>query len=223
MKLNKFAGIGVGILLSASASAAVVVDSFTEDSFTLDTENSAVDANVDLAFAERRVSQINTEFAQSGTTMNSTLDAGSGSLSFSVDGTTTNQNRPLRLQLGYFQGGPYDISGYNAYEFDFQNISGTGFLIVELALAASDYSRPTIRVTLDSSGTVTVPFDSVNVESPISLDSFPATHITFEAESEQFSFVLDEVRVVPEPSSMLLLGIGISGLLTRRRMIRTIR
>lgn len=207
-----------GLTFCFPLEAAVVVDSFTEDSFELDSENSVVETSVDLAFANRRSSRINPEFGQPSTSMSSTLDTGSGNLSFSVDGTSNISSRPLDLRMSYSQGGPYDISGFSAYEFDFTSLSGSGFLIVELASSSSNYERLTTRIDLNSAGTLTVPFDSVNFGAGGSLDSFPATHFVFEAETEQFSFVLDEVRVVPEPSPMLLLGLGVSGLFIRRRV-----
>ena len=50
-----------------------------------------------------------------------------------------------------------------------------------------------------------------------SLDSFSVLRFIFEARSPEFSFTLDEIRLVPEPSAALLSLMAAASLLSIRR------
>jgi hypothetical protein len=136
-------------------------------------------------------------------------------LSFVVEGQPITTNR-LDLRIHYSQGGPFSILGYNAFEFDFSALTGTGALIVELGRGSAIYGPETHRIPLESPGLVSVPFSELNYGAGGSVEQFFAIHFVFEANTDQFSFTLDEIRLVPEPGSFQLAVLGLI-FLSRRR------
>ena len=99
-------------------------------------------------------------------------------------------------------------------------VSGTGFLVVELGGGtAAVYGPETNRITIDRAGLLTVPFSELNFGASGRIDNFTGLLFTFEAESENFSMTLDEIRAVPEPSAFVLTMFSVSILLRRRRLI----
>lgn len=153
-----------------------------------------------------------------GAVVTSTLDDSLDTLSFMVDGLSSIAARPLDLRLTYSQGGPFSILGYSAFEFDLSALTGSGFLIVELGSATDVYGPATNRIALSGPGVVSVPFSELNFGTNGGIDSFSSLHFTFEADTEQFSMTLNEIRVVPEPSVVALtMPFLLTILLCRRR------
>ncbi len=199
------------------SAATLVIDSFTEADFFLSVEgDTSITSDVSTPFGTRRFSRISDRIAASGTVMTSTLDSSAGTLSFNVNGQSTGSS-PLDLRASYSQGGPFSVLGYNAFEFDFSALEGSGSLIIELGSGSAVYGPSANRVTINSAGTLSVPFTSLNFGTGGSVPSFQAMHFTFEADTDQFSFTLDEVRVVPEPGASILLLLGAGSMALRRR------
>jgi hypothetical protein len=147
--------------------------------------------------------------------MTSTLaidDGGSLSLNFAM--RSGEPLAPYVLPLRYRNGGPYSILGQTAFELDFSEFAGAANLIIQLGSEA--LVEPSMaRVALSGPGTLAVPFDRINLTAGGSLGSFNEIHFLFETASAAVSFSLDEIRIVPEPSTMSLLSVT-AGLLLRR-------
>jgi hypothetical protein len=208
-----------GLWLCSPVRAVVtVVDSFDQGPFNLTLQNYSESNNVNLPLGRERFSRISTREAAQGTSRSSTLNTTTGQLSFVVSGLSTFPNpwAFLNLHMTYSRGGPYSMAGYTGFVFDFSQMIGAGALIVELG-GGTLYGASTIRLPIDGPGEVFYPFASLNYgnDSP-SIDSFSALHFVFEAHTEQYSFTLDEIRLVPEPS-VALLGLSGCALFLRRR------
>jgi hypothetical protein len=157
------------------------------------------------------------QFVPPLTTVTSTLSQPSAAVEFSAMGIGTAINYPPQMRISYFEGGPYSLSGYSAFEFDVAVIAGRGNLIIELGSETAIYGPETRRIPINSSGLVTVPFAEVNFGTAGSLESFYALHFTFEAATEEYDMTLSEIRVVPEPANIALLAASSLGLIARRR------
>lgn len=197
----------------------LVLDSFSSGDFVLDQNSPGFTSAITGPIGSQRHSLVSSRVFSPGTTSQATLNSSIGILSFEVDGTSLD-SRPLELALTYAPGGPFSLLGYDALVFDFASVSGSGFIIVELGSPSDTYGPEVPRVPIDSAGSITFPFSELTFGTGGSVDSFNALQITFEAETEQFSFTLNEVRAVPEPSAVYLAGIGVLCLLRRRRVLQ---
>ena len=156
--------------------------------------------------------------------MSGVVDTGPGTLSLSIQGLSTATDlTPLHLDLRYLpQTGTdplptYSLAGYSGLVFDFTDVQGTGALIVELGgQSAANYGPQAHRVPIIAPGEIMVPNELLNFGTGGSIGSFPAMHMRFEAATEQFSFTLNEIRLVPEPSTFVLMLVGALGMLARR-------
>jgi hypothetical protein len=109
------------------------------------------------------------------------------------------------------------LLGYDAFEFDFTSLEGTGFLVVELGSPSAVYGPEANRVAIDTAGVVTLPFSQLNFANNGTLGSFDVITFTFEAESQEFSMTVNEIRAVPEPSVLALATSFLVTILLRRR------
>lgn len=198
--------------------ASIVVDSFTEGDHFLSIDGArGTAALVTSPFGSTRATRISNRLAAPGTVMTSTLSTTGGTLDFVVDGMGL-ESQPLDLRMSYVGGGPFSLLGYSAFELDILAFSGSGSLIVELGNQTDVYGPTTNRIALAGSGTVIVPFSELNFGTNGSIASFSSMHFSFEAGSEEFSMTLGEIRVVPEPSIiMLALPFWVTILIRRRR------
>lgn len=218
MKLTYLIAIATCGLSSFTAQgASLVLDSFTEgDHFLSHDDDLEAVAAVTTPFGTSRRTTLGIPRLAPGTTVASTLSTTDGTLGFVVDGVSS-ISRPLSLRMSYRYGGPFSLLGYSAFEFDISALSGSGSLIVELG-SQSTYRPTANRIALTGPGTVSVPFSELNFGSNGSIESFSALHFTVEAETEEFSMTLDEIRVVPEPSTTVLsMPLALTLLLRRRR------
>lgn len=203
------------LVLAATTHASFVVDSFTEGDFALSLDGfSSITSAISSPLGTLRYASITTRLVVPGSVV--TGSSSSGSVSFFVDGRIEDDRRPMNLALSYLQGGPFNLEGYDAFEFDFAELEGSGFLIVELG-SQSIYGPETLRVPMDAAGTMQVPLAMINFGAGASMGSFTSSHFTFEADTERFGFVLDEIRVIPEPATGLCLLLGGALLLLCRR------
>jgi hypothetical protein len=196
---------------SGTFGSTLVLDTFTEGEFRLSPEDPKTASLITGPIGTTRDAAISGRLATQDTILESTLSTVAGQLSFFVDGVSRIDPRRLDLCLSYVLGGSYNLLGYNAFEFEFSSLSGVGFIIVELGRASDLYGSEVPRVRVDSAGTLTFPFEALAFGTAGSVESFEGLHITFEAESEQFSFTLDEIRIVPEPNLLGLAMLGVGG------------
>jgi hypothetical protein len=216
---NHFPSIvtAASLALAATTHASFVVDSFTEVDFALSLDGlSSITSAISSPLGTLRYASITTRLVVPGSVVTGTLSSSSATVSFFVDGRIEDDRRPVNLALSYLQGGPFNLEGYDAFEFDFAEVEGSGFLIVELG-SQSLYGPETLRVPIEAAGTIQVPFEMLNFGSGASIGYFASTHFTFEANTERIAFVLDEIRVIPEPATGLCLLLGGALLLMHRR------
>jgi hypothetical protein len=115
-----------------------------------------------------------------------------------------------------------DFTGYDAFYFDVASIDGNGGFDVLLSLEDSDgtmisasYTVTTIGRFIANFGDMTTSPDYINFD--FSLVSKASTLITSAGDDDDFA--LDEVGLVPEPSALAILGLGLIGLGLRRRKL----
>ena len=169
---------------------------------------------VDLPLGTRRGAQLSSSGLSPGAVLTSTLNPAAGQLTFFASGTAT--FFPPSLTITY--GGPplHNITGCTEFILGFSEMSGVGTLYIELG--ASTGVVGVQRVNLTGPGEVHYPVSSVFYEGTgHTLDSFNVITFRFESRSTEFSFKLDEIRLVPEPSGTLLALVAGAGLLARRR------
>ena len=113
--------------------------------------------------------------------------------------------RPSSLSLYYSKTiGTFSILGYEAFAIDLRNVVGSGELIVSVSGSGG---RDSV-VPIVGSGTVISPFSFLDTTQ--SLGSISAINFRINAVSEDFSLSIDNVRLIPEPSSSLLIILGIA-------------
>jgi hypothetical protein len=190
-----------------------MVDPFDQGGFSISYPSNPSDETVNLPLAQRRVANLGALFTTPGATMTSTLDSATGTFRFVVNGNTAS-NAPLAIELIYSGGGPYNISSCTSFILGFSEMSGVGSLYVEVG--SSDGLTGEHRVDLTGQGDVNFSVPNVKPNNIHSVDSFDILRFVFEARSTDFSFTLNEIRLVPEPSGTLLLAAGF-GLFAQRR------
>jgi len=209
----------LGLVLCPTCYSAVsMVDTFDQGGFSMSYPDNSNPSNesVSLPLAQRRIADLNPPpFGSSVTTMTSTLSSSTGKFTLMINGTSSLPHVPLNLDLIYAGGGPYNISGCTDFILGFSELSGVGSLYVELG--ASSEIAGIHRVDLTGPGDVFFPVTDVRINGGLGLDSFNVLRFIFEARSTEFSFTLDEIRLVPEPSAALLAVAAGAGLLARRR------
>ncbi len=146
--------------------------------------------------------------------MTSTLNPSTGKLFFFATGTST--FFPLSLTLVYHGPTLHNIIGCTEFILGFSELSGVGTLYIELGGSTGVFNEH--RVDLTGPGEVHYPISDVYQGTGHTLDSFNVLTFRFESRSPQFSFTLDEIRLVPEPSGALLtVAVGAGFLALRRR------
>jgi hypothetical protein len=201
----------------------VVVDTFDQTPFTISLAPPHFHGNthpVNLPIGEARTDSLNPRTPAPGTIMTATLDDTAGTLSLSASGSSLSPRVPLDLRQTYRGGGPYSILGFSGFVFEFSDVQGVGALIVNLGSELAIYPPEAHRIPIIGPGALFYPIDQVNFGPRGSLDSFPALHFVYEAHSPEFSFTLDEIRLVPEPGAVPFVAIGVGMLLLHRRRTR---
>jgi hypothetical protein len=210
--------VALTCLVGAAAASTIVLDSFNEGGHTLAAGGDTAEAQaVSSPFGSKRVTTI-TRVLPTGATLTSTLTPASGTVEFHVVGAGFLPEDPRVMRIHYSDGGPFSLVGYSAMELDVAVIAGTGNLIFELGSASDSYGPETKRIPI-TAGTITVPFGELNFGPTGSLESFQVMHFVFEATSDEYSLLLHEIRVVPEPANLMFIAAagGMSVLVMRRR------
>jgi len=214
--LRFFLAYVLGLVLTSTCHSAVsIVDTFDQGGLTISCCNSYNEA-VNLPLAQvRGTGFYDPPFGSTVTAMTSTLNSSTGKFTVMINGTSSLPSIPLSFELIYFGGGPYSIAGCTDFILGFSQLAGVGSLYVELG--PSSETAGIHRVDLTGPGDVFYPVADVRINGGFTLDSFNVLRFIFEARSTEFSFTLDEIRLVPEPSGALLALVAGAGLLARRR------
>ena len=212
---NLVGSVALTCLVGAARASTIVLDSFNEGGHDLSASGDTVEAAaISSPFGSKRVTAI-TKVVPPGSILSSTLTPGSGTVEFQVVGASilTGDSRVMRIQ---YSGGPFSLVGYSAMELDLAVIAGTGNLIVELGSGSDSYGQEAKRIPI-TTGTIAVPFSELNFGASGTLEAFQAMHFVFEATSDDYSLLVNEIRVVPEPTKLLLIASSAMGLLVMRR------
>jgi len=110
--------------------------------------------------------------------------------------------------------GPIDVGNFQAFSIDVTVIRGSGRLVGFVNQRAFD--DPIVPIT--SSGTLTYPFSNFDTSmTGGSLSAIDLFAFEISSQSQDFEVIVDNFRLIPEPSTSLLLGIGLIGIFSFRR------
>jgi hypothetical protein len=196
---------------TSAFSASLTLDSFSEGDFLLQNGGDdfwdSDDTRINSPFTERR-----RVYGGGLGTWSISLEPSSGMLDYSVTEILAGQGTSrFGMTIRYSGTGTVGFLEYDAFQFDFTSVTGTALLQVEVNNQNFDEMIP---VTIDSSGELLYPFSNIaaNDVSSISDIFFRVT-----PQSDTFSFSLNEVSVVPEPSALVLFLLGGAGVFWLRR------
>jgi hypothetical protein len=199
--------VALSQLSSTCRAASIVIDSFDDGSFSL-TEDGTL-TNLDL-ITETIVNTRRVEGSGLGD-WNAVLTLGSGFVEYDAQEIIPS-GRPFSLFLTYTRSeGAFSLLGYNSVLLDFAMVSGSGLL--EIYLDTSD-TNSVVQVPLSSAGVLEYSFDNMAASSFATVDRFT---ISITPDASPFSFQLNEVSLVPEPSALILSLFGAFGILRRQR------
>ena len=188
--------------------ATLILDSFSQGDFLL--QNGGISSNDTTITSPLMDTRIVDGFGVG--TWSVSLASSSGSLNYSVTEILSGQGTTrFGMNFRYERAGAIDLLGYSAFSLDFTNVTGTALLEV---FVNNQNAGAMIPVTLDSSGQLVYPFANLAAN-----DLSAIADISFRVipQSDTFSFALNEVAVVPEPSALILCLFGAAGVFWRRR------
>lgn len=191
-----------------ASAATLILDSFSQGDFFL--QSGGPNFNDTAITSPLMDSRIVDGFGVG--TWSVSLASSSGSLIYSVTEILSGQGTTrFGMNFRYERTGAVDLLGYSAFGLDFTDVTGTGLLEV---FVNNQNAGAMIPVTLDSSGQLFYPFANLAAN-----DLSTITDISFRVipQSNTFSFALNEVSVVPEPSTLVLCLLGAAGVFWRRR------
>jgi hypothetical protein len=176
--------------------------------------------------------------AESGAGVDYTLDytgtqagqnTASANLSFVSTGQLSYAETALSdgtLNIAYsFGGGFLDVTGYDAFYFDVAAIDGAGGFKVSLTLEDNDGTTTSADYNITSTGVFLADFGGMAIATAGGTAGFDFSQV-INAQANITSanvlgndFILDSVGLVPEPSALAVLGLGLIGLGLRRKKL----
>lgn len=204
------------ICASTNHAASLIVDSFEQGELERQFPNlNFVEEDVSLPLGNiRRVSYSGNESQISGAQFG--ISPQFEKLHFYISGTSSqNYYFPLTLSLAYRDQNLHSIAAYSAFILGFSQITGLGDLYIELG--STDTPSVLVRLPLNAAGEYHYPVSDVYANPGHTLEAFSVLRFGFEARSPEFSFTLEEIRLVPEPSATFSAALAGMLLTLRRR------
>jgi hypothetical protein len=130
------------------------------------------------------------------------------------------------LNIAYGFGGSFlDVTGYSAFYFDVAAIDGAGGFKVSLTLEDNDGTTTSADYNITSTGVFLANFGGMAIAAAGTTAGFDFSQV-ISAQANISSagvlgndFILDSVGLVPEPSALAVLGLGLIGLGLRRKKL----
>jgi hypothetical protein len=130
------------------------------------------------------------------------------------------------LNITYTFGGAFlDVTGFSAFYFDVTAIDGAGGFMIGLTLEDNDGTTASTDYNITSTGVFLADFGGMAIATAGTTAGFDFSQV-ISAQANITSanvlgndFILDSVGLVPEPSALAVLGLGLIGLGLRRRKL----
>jgi hypothetical protein len=213
-KLGLILAFGAVCLISAPAQAtSLLIDSFDDGFFAFSHDQSLglSEQQFGSMLGGDRIVMLSTDRRK--TTVSASVLEGSSLLLFDTGtGDSGNLASQGSVVLTYSGVLGLDLSSFDAFELDFPSLQGAGE--VAIVLNSGGFGTDSTRVALQTGGTLLYPFAAVNNGHDFSDVDQISIHVI--GLTTDFAVSLDEVRIVPEPSSVVLLS-GLCLLLLRTR------
>jgi len=197
----------IGLLGSICTGATIIVDSFDEGAFSLNHNGTTTNQT---GIAETILNTRRVDGSGLGQ-WSATMVLGSGFIEYEALEIIP-ATRPFALFITYSNSnGLFSLSSFNSFRLDFGEVSGSAMLAI--FLSSSDVNS-LVEIPLSASGVAEYSFANMAASS---LDNLSGLTIRISPDSSPFSFSLNEVALVPEPSTLVLAMLGVFTVIRRKR------